>query len=453
MIKEKNKKSRFEKKKKSIVQTLSEYGRTIGISFLIALVFTLLLSFHARSEMIRNLYTNVKEQQKIDRQIAKQLISQSDLTKDLKKKNYSVIMQVGLLYESAGDLKNAQYAYKLATEKAGQGVYTPFYRLAKVLTAQAKFAESEQVIKSVKDINNKKLIKFKTRAYIEMGDKYYSIGKFLSAAKSYEKSKYYYDKFARQDRFISEAIIDRIAAAYTETADLMVKSGLNSDAVRYLKKAENYRPDDFNLRYKLAIIYSDYDPIQSVKYFEPLMEERPQDIDYGVYSKALMKAANIADWEGHPAQAKYYRYKIHSLDIYVNNKVIYKNDVEIYLDSFSVRKVWFKYRLKGKYRIKNISNTNITNLYADFVLRRRGKHKQLETVNLKCAGRDFPLYSNGGFTREMPVVFGKNIFTRKELEQYVIDIYLYKDKKFKTLINTMSVPLKTIKYDKESGLN
>ena len=444
MIKEKSKKARFEKKE-SLTKVAAGYARTVGISFLAALIFTLLLSFHARSEMIKNLYTNVHEQQKIDEQLAKQLVMQSDFMKDLRHKRYSVCLQVGLLYEAAQDYINAQAAYELALQKARPGIYTPYYRLARVLIAQEKFNEANDIIKSAKDINNKHLIKFKTRSYIEMGDKYYSIGKFLSAAKSYEKSKYYYDKFVSKDNVVDNAIIDRIVSAYIETADIMVKSGYNSDAVRFLKKAEYYRPDNFTIRYKLGIIYSDMDPVKSVKYFEKLIEEQPQDIDYGVYSKALMKSANISDLEGNPTQAKYYRYKIHSLDIFVNNKVIYKNDIEIYLNSFLARKIWLKYRLKGKYRIKNISHTDITNLSAEFVLRHREKVKPLEVVTKKCVTKKSPLYSNGGVTDEILVVFDKNIFTKKELEQYVIDIYLYKDDKYKTLVNTMHVPLKSIK--------
>ena len=75
MIKEKSKKARFEKKE-SLTKVAVGYARTVGISFLAALIFTLLLSFHARSEMIKNLYTNVHEQQKIDEQLAKQLVMQ-----------------------------------------------------------------------------------------------------------------------------------------------------------------------------------------------------------------------------------------------------------------------------------------------------------------------------------------------------------------------------------------
>ena len=84
-------------KKKSRTQIIMEYVRTISISFLCALIFTVLLSIHARSEMIKNLYVNAEEQQKIDEQLARQLVGQSDFTKDLQGKKYTICMQVGRL--------------------------------------------------------------------------------------------------------------------------------------------------------------------------------------------------------------------------------------------------------------------------------------------------------------------------------------------------------------------
>ena len=74
---------------------------------------------------------------------------------------------------------------------------------------------------------------------------------------------------------------------------------------------------------------------------------------------------------------------------------------------------------------------------ADFILKQ--DNKILETVSKTFADKSKPLYSNGGETPEVEVVFGKNIFTRSELERYSIDIYLYKDEKFKTLVTTMPV--------------
>ena len=80
------------------------------------------------------------------------------------------------------------------------------------------------------------------------------------------------NKFTKKDKKVEEAIRTRIIDSYIKVADIMVKSGMNSDAVRYLKKAGKYSPDNFNIRYKLAIIYSDLDPELSVKYFEKLLK-------------------------------------------------------------------------------------------------------------------------------------------------------------------------------------
>ena len=441
MIKEEKRKSKYNKKKTKS-QIIMEYVRTVSVSFFTALIITAVLAIHARSEMIKNLYVNIEEQAKIEEQIAKQVVMQSDLMKDLKNKKYSICMHVGYLYETVHDYKNAQTAYELALSKAKPGVYDPYFKLAGVLIAQEEFKEAQKLLNSVRDTKNKKLIKQKTRAYIEMGDKYYSVGKFLSAGKSYEKAKFYYDKFSKKDKVIDNAIIVRLVNAYSETADILVKSGYNSDAVRFLKKAEKFEPKNLNIKYKLAIIYSDLDPEKSVEYFEPLLNEIPQNIDYGTYCKALMKSANIADLSGRPTRAKYYRYKIHSIDLFIDRKVVYKNDIDTYLNSFIIKKLWFKYKLRPAYIFENRSNTDITNLSAEFVLRNRDKVR--EVITKKIVTKDNPLYSNNEKTGEITVMFGKNIFTRKELENYEIDVYLYKDEKYKTLVGSSKVPKKSI---------
>lgn len=447
MIKEKQKKV---EEKKTFVQVVAEYVRTIFLSILVATIFTTCLTVKARHDMIKNLYTNIEERQKIDEKIAKQLVSQSDFSESLATKNYAVCMRVGNLYKTAKDYKNAQKAYEIAVSRAKRGTYNHYVQLVEVLVAQEKFEEAENVIKSVTDEKNINLIKFKARSYITMGDKYYSIGKFIKAAKAYELAQFYYSRFSKRDKTITKSIQDRIVNSYTEAAGIMVKNGLNSDAVRFLKKAESYEPDNNSIKYKLAVVYSDLDPILSVKYFEKLFDKMPQNVDYGAYNKALIKSANIEDLQGNSTRAKYYRYKIHSLDLFVNNKVVYKNDIEVYLTSFKIRKFIFKYRLTGHFTFKNISASDIFRLSADFVLKDRDKVKEICTVNI--TDRNKPLFSNGGESNDVEVKFGKNIFTRKELSKYTMDIYIYKDPKFKTFLGNYKIPSKTFKSDIEKLL-
>lgn len=437
MIKEKPKKTKYNIKK-SKTEILIEYIKTIGCSVLIAIFITTGLAIHARNEMIKNLYERPSEQHLIDRKIAEQIILQSPPLDTLQYKTYQVCMHTGEIYEAVEEYEKAQYAYELAVEKAKPQVYKPYYKLSKVLIAQEKFDKVEQLLDNINDINDKNLIKFKTRTYITMGDKYYSIGKFLSAAKSYEKAQFYYDKFSKKDKIIDQSIKKRIINSYINTADIMVNSGLNSDAIRFLKKAENYEPDNHEIRYKLAIVLSDLSPEDALKYLDPLLEEIPQDIDYNIYGTTLMKAANIADLDGRPTQAKYYRYRIHSIDLFVNRKVVYQNDLDISLNSFIVKKSFFTYPLKPTFNFINNSNTDIVNLSADFVLTQNGKN--LETITKTIANKNKPLLFGTYEPNKISLTFNTKIFTKKEFETYTIKIYAYKDEKYKTLICEFRIP-------------
>ncbi len=441
MIKEKKRITAYNYKKPLKI-IIFEFARTIAVSFLIAFVFTISLSIHARNEMIKNIYQAAEIQRNIDRQVAEQFIqSNPSMLTDIKNKKYSICMHIGNLYEAVGDYTKAEIAFRSATEKAKPNEYRPYYKLVCILIDQGKFDEANNLLSTVKDKPNKKIIKFKTRSYIVLGDKLYSIGKFITAARNYEKAEFYYNKFKKKDKIIEDSIRTRIINSYEKAADAIVEMGYNSDAVRYLKKVEKYDKDNYKIKYKIGIILSDSDPEEALKYFGPLLDKMPQEIDYGVYCTALMKAANIADLEGRTTVAKYYRHKIHTIDLFIKRKVVYKNDLDIVLAAFKVKKAFLTYPLKGTYRFSNVSNSDIPNLTADFVLCL--KDKPLETITRTVADKNKPLTLGGDNHIDCDVKFKKAIYTKKELENYTIKIYAYKDEKFKTLVAETKIPNKS----------
>ena len=198
MIKEKKKITKYNFHK-SNTQLAIEYTRTILYSLLAAIIITTFLALNARNEMLSDIYSMEEVQNKIDRQVAIEIITQQNLLKDLKNKKYSVCMHAGEIYETAGDYKDAQRAYELAIEKSKKNNYKPYYKLICVLTAQDNFQKANAVLDNIEDHSNKNLIKFKTRAYVKIGDEYYASGKFLSASKAYEKANSYYNKFSKKD--------------------------------------------------------------------------------------------------------------------------------------------------------------------------------------------------------------------------------------------------------------
>lgn len=438
MIKEKKKKNKYNYKLTK-QQIILSYLRTICYSILFSIILTTCLAINARNEMLKDISIEAEKQGIIDKATAQKLITQTNLLKDLQYKKYSVCLYVGKLYEAAGDYEEAQKAYELAVEKAKLGVYLPYYKLTYVLTVQEKFDKANALIDNLKDITDKDLIKFKTRAYIIIGDKYYSIGKFLSAAKNYEKASFYYSKFTKKDKIIEKSIKNRIIQSYIHVADIMVKSSYNSEAVRFLKKALEYDKNNFEARYKLAVVLADSDPEESVSYFEELLNERPQDIDYTAFDTALMKAANIADLDNRPTQAKYYRYRMHSIDLFIKRKVVYKDDLEIKLEDFNLKKLFFKYPIKTNFSFLNISNVDIINLTGEFVL--LYKDKEIERVTKTIANKKHPLSCMSYEPNFVTVTFSKKVFTKKELENYKIKIYLFKDEKYKTLVAEFNIPI------------
>ena len=203
------------------------------------------------------------------------------------------------------------------------------------------------------------------------------------------------------------------------------------------------------IKYRLAIIYTDLDPLTAVDYFENLMQKEPQHIDYTAYEKALIKAANILDIQADPIKAKYYRYKIYSLNLFVKNKVVYKDSVDIKITSFIVRKRFFKYNLKPVYKIINLSTEDIKKLHADFVLKK--DNKVVQTITVDCIPYKIPIYANGGESKNITADLGNNIYTKRELRRYTIDVYLYKDPKFKTLVYSHKIPQNSIYSSKTRG--
>ncbi|MBO5738110.1 hypothetical protein J6R97_02080 [bacterium] len=438
MIKEKKRKVRIIAKKNPL-QILKGYLRTFFFSFIIGSIITIGFVIQARNKTLDDIYAYNQRQSSIDKSVAQELVKSSNLLSDLNRKKYSVCMYVGEIYEAIGNYQNAQEAYQLAIEKAKVKNYAPYFKLIKVLVAQEKFLEANSILDSIKDKTDKDLIKFKTNSYIIIGDKYYSNAKFLSAVKCYEKAGFYYNKFAKKDLKIDNSIKERIVNSYIQTADILVKSGLNSEAIKFLKRAEKYAPDDYNVKYKLAIIFSDLDPELSVDYFEELLDKIPQKIDYEIYNTALMKSANIADLDNRPTRAKYYRYKIRSIDMFINRKVVYKNDIECFVKSFKLEKIRFHYPLKITYAFFNVSNSDIINLKADFILRHN--EKPIETLTIDIANKNKPLFIAADNPNLVDVCFKKKIFSKKDLEEYTIEIYIYKDLKYKTFVSNSPLPI------------
>ena len=122
MIKEKKKKTKYNYTKTK-TQIIKEFLRTILCSIFVAIVITTGLAIHARNEMIKDIFAEAQTQNILDRRTALEILTQTNLLKDLKNKKYSVCMHAGEIYDIAGDYKDSQKAYELAIEKVKPNNY------------------------------------------------------------------------------------------------------------------------------------------------------------------------------------------------------------------------------------------------------------------------------------------------------------------------------------------
>ena len=446
MIKEKKKKSKysFEKTKKQII---IEYMRTIIASMVIAAMITACCVNKARNSIIENVTIKQKEEYTIEKELAYKIINESDITEHLEIKSAQECIKAGEIFEIVNYYKKAENAYKIAIKKSKINNYNAHFKLTCLYVNQSNFDKAIELINSVPDNSSQNLIKYKTKSYLALGDKYYSIGKFVKASNNYEKAKFYYSKTKRIDDVVLKSIDNRIYEAYLHASDELALASKNSVALDYLKKAEAINKDTPELEYRFAILYSDADPELSVKYINKIINKIPQYVDYSIYTKALTKSAIIADLDNRPNDAKHYRYKIHSIDLYLQRKVIYKEDIELLLKSFSIKKIFFTYKLQPTFNFTNATNMDYTNLYADFIL--YSNNKKIEQVTKQISDKKKPLYAYNNNTVDVPVEFKKHLLTKKELNDYSIKIYIYKDKKFKTYLGEIQVPTKSIHLNEE----
>ena len=107
------------------------------------------------------------------------------------------------------------------------------------------------------------------------------------------------------------------------------------------------------------------------------------------------------------------------------------------VSNFDIKKKMFTYPIKLDFNFMNISAVDIINLKGDFVLTLN--NKPIETLKVVVADKNAPLLSSTFEANLVPVKFKKTVFTKKELENYSIKVYLYKDEKFKTFVNEIKI--------------
>lgn len=411
-----------------------KYLHTALIAGFLAMCVVIGVVIHARISIEDELYITKEHQSKIQRKFTESILSQEEVLGKLYSEDYKYNIYMGDLHLSVGDFAEAEAYYQHAIYLAPDITYDHYLKLIILYLRTNQVPKAEELENSVVDKSTQKLIKFKCKSNILLGDYYYQIGDGNLSNKKYKLADYYFDKLYVRKVKSREYIQKGILASYVQIADKFVQEKNYAEAYRFLKRAELIDSDNLIIKYKLALVLSYIDPEKSIDYFDILKKNKPQMVSFYLYYETLMRAAEIAKVRGELPESKLYTYKASSVKRFYENNIV--NSEVIYLD-FLHSKVQISAKSDKfilKYRLTNITTHNLSNVKMDVIFFNSGH--PMATFTKTVFDKEIYLRPNEtspviNINFNAPVHFKKNAY-----ENISYEIYLYSNEKYKTLMYT-----------------
>src|SRR5574344_1528408 len=297
---------------------------------------------------------------------------------DLNKKNkylvaenpndFTINLQLGVLYEIKKDYIKAEEEYKQAVMKAPQGEDKPIFRLASFYANTGRLKLAENIFDGIKDKPQKTLIKQKAEFFNKLGDLYYELGSYNIALEKYTKSTNYCRGI--KDKAYLEFVNKNIASTYVYLAQEYINNNQINEAVEYLKNCDKL-VDSPIIKYQLALLLSEVYPQDAYEYFKKVLKEEPSLVNFDIYTKFLNEYAKIEEENGNIAQAKLLRYKAQKYEQFYEKNILLVNDVEVMLTKGYVfpNKRKRQYEITFAIKLRNNSSANIEDLFLTILLK------------------------------------------------------------------------------------
>lgn len=399
------------------------YISTILWTILASCIFSGGIIYYAQYDVINN--SSSKYNEKVLNEYIRNTVIEQNINLEMNyPDDYRIDMHLGYLYNVIKEFDKAEYYYKKAVAKAPDNIYRPLYELASFYIERLRFDEAQEIIDVFPQKSSSVLIKYQSYLYRKMGDSYYKNHQYYYALKKYEKSKYYWIKLSSIPLKYLSSLNKRISESAVNLADIAFNTNRLEEAIAFLKIAEKATPNDFIVRYKLALITSNTDMELSYKYFSTLFKEYPTKIDYTAYYDLLMKLSQYYEYEGDYTKSKLYSFRAKTLLDYVYMYIVTNKDVNCQIIDKSLYKVGNKYKILLKLRIDNISKMPINNLTIEVVYKLN--NEEIETYKKQIIDSSNSLLPNDHISdiRIIPKVFNK--YRESEIPNISVEIYLYK---------------------------
>ncbi len=408
-----------------------KYLTTFFTAFLLAVFTVTGIIINARLSIEDKLYITKEHKSKFYKKFTASILSQEEFLGKMYSDDYKFNIYIGGLYQTIDNFEKAEFYYKRAIQLAPDATYEHYLKLIILYLENNKPEFAESVENSIRTRSNQRFIKFKCNTNILIADYYYKHNNPLLANKKYKIAEYYFNKLNVRKVKIREYINNGILASNVKIADNFVAKKNYREAYRYLRRAEKSAPGNLTVKYKIALVLSYINPQKAVEYFEIIKNKEPQLVSFYLYYETLMRTADICRSREDIPSSKLYTYKAGSIKNFYQNNIINSDNIEFDFLQSKIQTAKKNDKFILKFRIKNISSFNISNMKMDILIYRK---KHLSASYTKTFFDKAPLKQNEISPIITVIHTGSKHYKKIAYPDISFEIYVYKNEKYKTLI-------------------
>lgn len=338
---------------------LLSYFKTFFKTFFIVLAISLLITMIAKYKS-----EQVPSQIEIKEYKANQidyLIEKYKYQEKTNKKNFMINVQLGLLYENIGKLKEAEQEYKKAIDNAPYGNFEPTFLLASLYVEESKFNQALYLVDNIREYPDPYLISSKAIFYSKIAKKLYEAKRYVESIRQYLNSYYYQEK----NDFHKTDVLRDLPKPTSALANQFLKQNQFDKAVRVLDEGIRLTKSP-ELMYQLGLTLMNVSPERSLKLFEYAEIEDPTIIDYDKYNHLLMILIRKAEQNSDEIHLQSYLQKLKLVRRFDENNIIHPDDFELKLVNSKYKLYPFKIFecVDFDFVIRNNTSYDVSKLYA-----------------------------------------------------------------------------------------
>ncbi len=408
-----------------------KYFTTFFTAFCLAVVVVTGIIINARLSIEDQLYITKEHKSEFYKKFTASILSQQEFLEKMYSDDYKFNIYLAGLYQTIENFEKAEFYYKRAIQLAPDATYEHYLKLIILYLEYHKPKQAEEIEESIKNRNSQRLIRFKCSANLLLADYYYRHNEPLLANKKYNIAEYFFNKLKIRKVKIREYITNGILASNVKIADNYVEQNNYYEAYRYLKRAEKAAPGDLTVKYKIALVLSYIQPVKAIEYFEFIKAKEPQLVSFYLYYETLMRAADICRTRGDLPSSKLYTYKAGSIKNFYQNNIINNDNIEFDFLQSKIQTAKKNDKFILRFRVKNISSFNISNMKMDILIYRKG---HLSASYTKTFFDKTPLKQNETSPIITVIHTGSKHYKKIAYPDISFEIYVYKNEKYKTLV-------------------